>query len=206
MLIETKPPSIGIIGTYKIQYPNLNPLDFFIPNASSIDNGEIETLITWNSSFQTKGITNGAYVTIEFKDHFVHPTGYALKGFKDKYFARIWMFQGIDDQGNIIDIEQNTSTGSLFCSDNENDTCSNMEWGTFELKTLPPKAFKKLRWTIIQGSNIGGYHIALSGIEIYGTLSETGKMYHYPNIIQTFIYRAAKPNLFVYLFMISLYR
>ena len=201
MLIETKIPSYGIIGTYKLQYPSKNPLDVFIPSASSYDNGDINTLVTWTSSFQTKGATNGTYVTIEFKDLFVHPTAYGLKGFKDKYFAREWLFQGIDDQGNIIDIEQNTSSGSLFCSDDDNIKCSNMEWGTFELKNIPQKAFRKLRWTILKGSV--GYHIALSGIEIYGTLSETGKIYHRPNIFQTIIHTNAKPNVIVYLFIIS---
>ena len=196
MLIETKLPLYGIIGTYKIQFPDEDPLEIFIPTASSYDNGNITTLIIWNSSFQTQS-NRDSFVEIEIKNYYVHPIGYALKGYQGKNYAIEWMFQGIDDKGNTIDIEQNTSSGSLFCSDDDNIKCSNMEWGTFELKNIPQKAFRKLRWTILKGSV--GYHIALSGIEIYGTLSETGKIYHRPNIFQTIIHTNAKPNVFVYL-------
>ena len=186
LFIETNHPNNGIIGTYKLQYPDKDPLEIFIPNASSFDNGDINTLVTWTSSFQTGGSNNDnnlSFVEIEFKDLYVHPFGYGLKGYYGKNFARVWLFQGIDDQGNITDIEENTSSGSLFCSDDNNNTCSNMDWGFFELKKLPQKVFRKLRWTAVNSSNPASYkHIALSGIEVYGTLSATGERYRYPKI------------------------
>ena len=175
MLIETKLPLYGIIGTYKIQFPDEDPLEIFIPTASSYDNGNITTLIIWNSSFQTQS-NRDSFVEIEIKNYYVHPIGYALKGYQGKNYAIEWMFQGIDDKGNTIDIEQNTSEGSLYCN-SKSDYCSNNEWGYFQLKNIPNKVFKKLRWKIIEGSRNGSYHMALSGIEIYGILSETGKKY-----------------------------
>ena len=159
----------------------------------------IKTIITWTSSFQTYS-TQGSYIQIEFKNSYIHPIGYSLKGYYEKCFAKVWKFQGIDENEDTTDIEQNTSVGSLFCGNGEK--CLNMDWGYFELKEIPKKVFRKLRWSLVTGS-CTGYHMALSGIEVYGVLSDTGIKYKKYYINKATIYLKKQfPSIIFFLIML----
>ena len=159
----------GIISKFRNLNPNEKIESVFVPTSTSIDNGNLNTLLYWNSGVQLRQ-SSSSFFEIEFKDYFIFPLGYSLRGFQSKHFALRWKFSGYtEDHSKEVSFGSYKSEGSGFCG--TGSVCSSNSWGTFQ-NNRQKNCFRFLRWTFEEGSFSLKY-FALGGIEVFGILSRS---------------------------------
>ena len=134
--------------------------------------GYKEALVKWENYAQAQGQT--AYLQVEFKQVFVYPTFYSLKGHKGKTFAKEWVLYGFNSLSEEkVTLSQNKSEGSTFCG--TEGSCQSDNWATFSVDPVN-KAFKYFRIVSLAQSALSPYlWIALGGFEVFGIYSLDGK-------------------------------
>ena len=163
----------GIIYNIRQNVTSTNILTYVEPTSNvSTANGDVKTVVKWDSYWQS-GTNKEAFLQIEFKTRFVHPTHYSLKGRSSYNYAKEWYLYGynsLDEEPTLL--STNTSVGSTFCGNTNDDTktCSNDNWGTFPVNYKGDKGF---RYFGIKSKklNTSVWRIALRGFEVFGTLS-----------------------------------
>ena len=158
----------GIIYKIREQVTNDKIIDYITPTSNVATNkGDINYIVTWNGGWQSSNSDN-AYFQVEFKDHYVFPTHYSIKGFSGKQYAKSWELYGLNSLSEAPTfLSRNTSVGSTYCGD-----CSEENWGTFVINNAP-KSFRYFRFSIKEGILTNYYFIALKGFEIFGVFLKT---------------------------------
>ena len=160
----------GIISKFRNLNPNEEIQKVIVPSHINYDNGDINTLVYWNSGIQLRG--DSAYFQLYFKDYHIFPLGYSFRGFNGKYFCTKWSLTGYDaNMKNPIQLGINQSKNTNFCG-TTSTMCNSNKWATFSIPQLQ-KTFSYLRWTRKESSE--GNYFALGGIEVFGILSKTPK-------------------------------
>ena len=135
-------------------------------------NGNAEALVKWENIIQAQGKT--AYLQVEFKQGFVYPTFYSLKGYNAGYiFAKEWVLYGFNslDEEKVI-LSKNKSQGSTFCS--TSSYCDNANWATFSVDPVQ-KSFKYFRMmSLATSSTQNNWWIFSGGFEVFGIYSIDG--------------------------------
>ena len=132
--------------------------------------GKKDALVKWDSYTQPSG--RDAYWQVEFKQGYVYPTFYSLKGSDGYGFVKEWVLYGFNSlsEEKVI-LSKNKSEGSTFCG--TSGFCNGNNWGTFSIDPVK-KAFKYFRMMSITPSN-DGWHLMSAGFELFGIYSTDGK-------------------------------
>jgi hypothetical protein len=168
----------GVIYKIRQKVSNDNILDFVEPTTNYHYAGNIESVVKWDYLWQG-GSNQNTYLLIDFKDRFIFPTHYSMKGWKTACFAKEWALYGLNslDESQIL-ISSNTSVGSTFCGDPSTcggGACCTNDWGTFMINS-PTRAFRYLKVTIlVKTCGISGWYLAIGSFEVFGILSKDGR-------------------------------
>ena len=158
----------GIIYSIRQKVGEKNITSFVIPTENRKSSGttyNIDTLVKWNGDWSSASSID-AYFQLEFKDAYVFPTYYSLKGRKNFKYAKEWYLYGFNEnEEKMTVISENTSVGSTFCSGV--NPCPSDDWGTFQIIN-DTKPFKFFRLAIKTPSNTAEPFNAVRGIEIFG--------------------------------------
>lgn len=153
----------------KVGYDNI--ASYVIPTENRpLSNSEydIKELVKWNGQYSSS-CSMDAYIQFEFKDRYVYPTYYSLKGRKDWYYTKEWYLYGFNEVGEEKTlISENTSVGSTFCAGGS--TCASYDWGTFQI-IKPVQPFRYFMLTIKTPSAISSPYNNFCGFEIFGVYS-----------------------------------
>ena len=158
---------------------NLNNFFKLSTNATS-PSGSLDTLISWNNVWSSSNSKN-SYVQIEFKNKYVFPTHYSLKGAKGYYFAKEWNLYGFNSENEEpVLLATDNSIESTYCGDPSTCLtgydCCNDDWGTFSIN-ITNKGYRFFRLKCKTPSYEPlPYRFVVSGFEIFGTLSSSLKM------------------------------
>ena len=140
----------GIIAKIRSRVSNINSYvePSYYGNAYL---GSKDALVTWKSFAQASG--QSAYLQIEFKEGYVYPTFYSLKGCVLREFVKEWVLYGFNSlsEEKVI-LSKNKSEGSTFCGTGTH--CRSSNWGTFSVDAVK-KAFKYFKMMPITPSNDG---------------------------------------------------
>ena len=142
--------------------------------------GDVSSIIQPGGSFSSQN-NEDTHIKIDFKNRFIHPTHYSLKGYYRAYFAQEWNIYGYNSPDKIDLIATNASIESTYCGDPMKCTsciecCCNDEWGTFSMN----KVKEGYRYLLIKSkvpSSKSNWHVALRGLEIFGILSNAKSYY-----------------------------
>ena len=135
--------------------------------------GTLDTIVKWDS-YWTSSDSEYAYAQNEFKNKYVYPTHYSLKGFQNYAFAKEWYLYGFNSENEEPTLlSEETSEGSTFCGPTcSQDICCNDNWGTFEMNpTNKGFRFFRIKCKTASSTRYSKYRIALRGLEVFGTLS-----------------------------------
>jgi hypothetical protein len=174
----------GIIYKIRQEVTNDNILNYVRPTSNYPKGGSyINTVVKWDDKWQS-GNNRNAYLLIDFKDRFIFPTHYSMKGYKYVTFAKEWALYGLNSLDEPpVELSMNTSVGSTFCGDPSLcntaastciGCCCNNDWGTFMINS-PTRAFKYLKMMSLVSSSPSGWYIAMRGFEVFGILSKDGR-------------------------------
>jgi hypothetical protein len=86
----------GVIYKIRQIVTNDNILSYVEPS-TNYPNGNAETVVKWNGVWQS-GSNQNVYLLIDFKDRFIFPTHYSLKGWSSASYTKEWIlygFQGV---------------------------------------------------------------------------------------------------------------
>jgi hypothetical protein len=197
----------GIIYKIRQNVTNNNILSYVQPSTNYPTSGNIETIVKWDTGWQG-GNSQNVYVLIDFKDRFIFPIHYSMKGYYGCYFAKKWVLYGLNStNGSPVELTRNTSVGSTFCGNPSTcgSVCCNDEWGTFTINS-PTGAFRYLKMMSLLSSTSSSYwYMALRGFEIFGILSKDGRtsLTKTPNPKKTICFKSCPMNshLPVYIFL-----
>jgi hypothetical protein len=167
----------GIIYKIREAVTNNNILNFVQPTTNYHENGNIETVVKWDSAWAGQNNKN-TYLLIDFKDRFIFPTHYSMKGRKGHYFAKDWVLYGLNSTaGFSVEISRNTGTGSSFCCSNSTCGigCYSDDWGTFKINS-PTHSFRYLKLMSLAPSDPSYWYMTLKGFEVFGILSKDGRV------------------------------
>ena len=128
----------GILYQIRGNVTNDKLTNFVIPTCSGSYNANPHDPIKWSDPWQRS--SSSGYYQIEFKDRFVFPTHYSLKGYAG-YFAKEWDLYGFNSGDTPTLLSSDTSVGSTYCGDSDSDY-PNDNWGTFNIKNTPQKAYR----------------------------------------------------------------
>ena len=200
----------GIIYNIRKNVTESKIMEYVEPTSNVATNtGNIESIVKWNDVWQCQNNQN-AYLLIEFKDMFVFPTFYSLKGKYGYYFAKEWYLYGYNSiLEDLTLLSTNTSMGSTYCGDPSmySNSCCNDNWGTFVINPVK-KAFKFFKIMSKTPSGTGDWRIAMRGFEIFGLLSKDGKI-SLEKKRKTFCFRSCPINnhlpTYAFLRMLSVY-
>ena len=165
----------GIIYNIRKNVTDTNILNYIVPTANvSTLNGNIQTIVKWDSYWQSEDNNKEAFLQIEFKTRFVVPTHYSLKGKLGYAYSKEWYLYGyntLNEEPTLLSTD--TSVGSTYCGNTNDDTntCRNDNWGTFPIKYKVNKGFKYFGIRIKKPNNPSYWRIAMRGFEVFGTLS-----------------------------------
>ena len=173
---------------YKIRQNVTNDyiLNYIQPSSTDYYNsGDIQSVVKWDGNGWQGGNNQNTYLLIDFKDRFIFPTHYSMKGRKDKYFAKEWILYGLNStNGSPVEITRNTSVGSTFCGDPSicsaaastcTGCCCNDDWGTFIINS-PTGAFRYLKMmSLLSSHSTSNWYMAMRGFEVFGILSKDGR-------------------------------
>jgi hypothetical protein len=156
----------GIIDQIRGNVTNDYILNYVTPTAVGSSNGDANAPIKLSGPWQ--GSTSSGYWQVEFKNRFVFPTNYSLKGWNDGYYSKEWNLFGFNDgdQEHTL-LSDDTSFGSTYCG--SGSLCASRDWGTFAIKYTPNKAFRYFRIT-----HPSYTYFLFSGIEFFGIFSTNG--------------------------------
>ena len=112
------------------------------------------------------------YYQYGFKDKFVFPTAYSIRGNSDGAFAKEWYFYGINDGEEPVLLATDSNVGTTYCGDGL--ICNSFNWATFMLKNVK-KAFRYFRIKIKTPSKSEVWHMIYTGVDIFGILSSDGR-------------------------------
>jgi len=122
--------------------------------------------IKWSDYWQ--GSDYNGYYQVEFKDRFVFPTHYSLRGRSGSYsYSKEWNLFGFNSEDEDFTLLSNdTCYGSTYCAGGIYIGCNSPDWGTFAIKNTPHKAFRYFR---ITHPSYNCFYI--SGIEFFGVFT-----------------------------------
>lgn len=172
--LENNPPTgngepHGIIYNIREKVGLENVEKFIIPTTNRVYPGnafDITKVLKWTGLWSSDQYLD-AYLQIEFKNRFVHPSYYSLKGNKGWEYPKEWCLYGFNKPGEQMTlISENTAVGSTYCSGGE--LCASSDWGTFQI-TKGFQPFRYLRFTIKTPSKSRPF-INFCGIEVFGFL------------------------------------
>ena len=160
----------GIIKSVRDAVGESNIVSFVIPttNMPYSPPYDITTIVKWDGQWASAQSLD-AYFQLEFKDRYVLPTFYSIKGKSGWQYVKEWRLYGFNEVGEAMTlISENTSVGSTFCSSGE--YCPSDNWGTFQI-TKNVKPFRYFRLTIKTPSRSSEPFNTLRGFEIFGVYS-----------------------------------
>ena len=204
----------GIIYKIRQNVTNNNILNYVQPTTNYHCNGNIETIVKWDAQWQG-GNSQDTYLLIDFKDRFIFPTHYSMKGYSGYCFAKEWILYGLNStNGSPVEITRNTSVGSTFCGDPSicsaaastcTGCCCNDDWGTFIINS-PTGAFRYLKMmSLLSSHSTSNWYMAMRGFEVFGILSKDGRtsLTKTPNPRKTICFKSCPMNshLPVYIFL-----
>jgi hypothetical protein len=199
----------GVIYKIRQNVTNNNILNYVQPTTNYQHSGNIEYVVKWDGAWQGGGSQN-TYLLIDFKDRFIFPTHYSMKGCYSYCFAKEWILYGLNStNGSPVEITRNTSTGSTFCgvlsTCYDGNYCCNDDWGTFIINN-PTGAFRYLKiMSLVPSCGTSRWYMAISGFEIFGILSKDGRtsLIQTPTPRKTYCFRSYPINshLPVYIFL-----
>jgi hypothetical protein len=167
----------GIIYKIRQNVTNNNILNYVQPTTNYQYAGNIETVVKWDS-YWLGGSNQNTYLLIDFKNRFIFPTHYSIKGYSGRCFAKEWILYGLNStNGSPVEITRNTSIGSTFCGDPSGcgSGCCNDKWGTFMINN-PTGAFRYLKiMSLVPSCGTSSWYMAFRGFEIFGILSKDGR-------------------------------
>ena len=77
----------GIVHTIRQKVTDNAILNFVFPSTNTPNpDYDVTSVVKLNGKWQSEKNKN-AYFQIEFKNRYLHPTHYSLKGFKDRFFC-----------------------------------------------------------------------------------------------------------------------
>jgi hypothetical protein len=176
---------------YKVRQivTNNNILNYIQPSTNYPTSSSVDTIVKWDGYFTSQNNQN-AYLLIDFKNRFIFPTHYSMKGSNGMWFSKKWILYGLNSlDESPVEITRNTSVGSTFCGDVT--TCGDNKWGTFMIK-YPTRAFRYLKMISLVSSHSSYWYIAMEGFEVFGILSEDGRTS--PTTTKTFYLRSCQMN------------
>ena len=157
----------GILYQIRGNVTNNKITNFVVPTAYGASSASgawayrLYSPIKWTDAWQ--GQESTGYYQIEFKDRFVFPTSYSLKGKSGASYGKEWDLYGFNSGETPVLLSSDTTDGSTYCG-----SCSN-DWGTFKIKNPPKKAYRFFRF------NHPKYRNFLSaGVEFFGIFSTNG--------------------------------
>jgi hypothetical protein len=159
----------GIIEQIRGNVTNNNILSYVVATSNVSTWGDTNGPIKWSDHCQFLGKTG--YWQIEFKNRFVFPTHYSLKGSSGYSASLKWSLFGFNTESlDLTLLSKDTSACSSFCESLTCDGCGcKNDWGTIAIKYPPNKAFRYFR--IAHTSNT---YFTFAGIEFFGILSTNG--------------------------------
>jgi hypothetical protein len=168
----------GIIYKNRQNVTNNNILNYVQPTSNYPGGGDyINTVVKWDTGWSSQN-NRDVYLLIDFKDRFIFPTHYSMRGARNNYYAKEWILYGLNStNGSPVELSRNTSVGSTFCGDPSTcgSVCCNDEWGTFIINS-PVGAFRYLKMMVLASSYTTSYwYIVMRGFEVFGILSKDGR-------------------------------
>ena len=173
-----------IVNTYKIKDPISSKI--VIPSASSNTDGNVRTLVLWDSFLWRTVKTIGVepYFQLKFPKRYVIPTAYSLRGIlseTERCYTRKWVIYGFNkgeenDRSKWDVLAENTSDEHSFCG--TSIYCNTDEVYTYQMKPTS-KGYNYIRLTALEsscGTRWNNVHLATSGVDIYGTLVKPSKI------------------------------
>ena len=177
----------GIIYQLKTKYKIKNPIDKYIvlPTSNGGRNGDISTLVLWNSNGYGTTKVSGTYVQLTFPQSIIHPTAYSFKGPVSSStmwwcYTKAWNIYGIREGDEDKDVNSwdllgsNNTQETPYChTPNSGGWCNDASIGTYHLNVASNKMYKHIRWIMTEGcspSSCNPSGFGLGGIDVYGTL------------------------------------
>ena len=159
----------GIISSIRQTVGEENIANFVVPTTNRPSSYDITNVVKWSNQWSSS-CSMDAYLQFEFKNRYVYPTYYSLKGNTKWLYTKEWYLYGINEKGNkIIIVSENSSTGSTLCGGNA-QRCANSDWGTFQINNNV-EPFRYLRIVIKTPSNSTYPYNNFCGFEIFGVYS-----------------------------------
>jgi hypothetical protein len=157
----------GIINQIRSNVTNSNILSYVIATSYGRYDGAIDNPILLSGPWQ--GTISAGYWQVEFKNAFVFPTHYSLKGYGEGWTTALeWNLFGFNSENEDYTLLSNdTLVGTNYCGGLAK--CKSHNWETFAINNPPQKAFRYFRIT-----HPYYMHFTLSGIEFFGIFSTNG--------------------------------
>ena len=152
----------GILYQIRGNVTNDQITNFVVPTEYGSYNGNLYNPIKWTGLWQ--GIESSGYYQIEFKERFVFPTNYSLKGNSFSSYGNKWDLYGFNSGEPPVLLSSDTSIGSTYCGDYY--YCSGNNWGTFKIKNPPQKAYRFFRFAHPKCECL-----MFAGVEFFGIFS-----------------------------------
>ena len=165
----------GIIYYIRQKVGNDEILKYVKPSANvSTNAGNVQTIVKWDSYWQSQSNNKDAFLQIEFKTRFVHPTHYSLKSKKGFQYATEWYLYGyntMNEEPTLLSTD--SSVDSTYCNKttDKDTSCNNDNWGTFPIKHKANKGFRYLGIKNKKPSNPSYWRLTFSSFEVFGKLS-----------------------------------
>ena len=105
----------GILYQIRGNVTNDQITNYVIPTYSGSYSGNLKEPIKWTNFWQ--GYPSSGYYQIEFKDRFVFPTHYSLKGSNGYTCSKEWDLYGFNSGETPFLLSSDTSVGSTYCGD-----------------------------------------------------------------------------------------
>lgn len=166
----------GIIYKIRSLVTNTKILEYVFPTTNADRYGDYKTFVKWDS-FWHSDFKQDAYIQVEFKDRYVFPTHYSLKGALGRYHSKNWNLFGFNKIGEAMTLlSSDTCVGSTYCGDPAKSSpdiycCQSDDWGTFKIKNAK-KSFRYFRFVSTEPTRAGKWLMIAVGFDIFGVLSK----------------------------------
>jgi hypothetical protein len=154
----------GIIERIRGNVGSSNILSYVYPTnyGDQVSSGNTNNPILQSGYWQGSGTNN--YWQVEFKNRFVLPTHYSLRGAPGRTTSKDWLLYGFSSEGiDYTLLSNDTYIGTTF------GAYSTSDWATWSIKYPPNRVFRYFRFT-----HPGYKYFAFSGIEFFGIFSTNG--------------------------------
>ena len=151
---------VGLEKIEKIVIPSTNKV--YPTNEFDITN-----VLTW-AGLWSSAQNIDSYLQLEFKNRYVYPTHYSIRGNSEWEYPKEWRLYGFNKIGEPMTlISENKSLGSTYCAGGS--YCASSNWGTFQIiKKVKP--FRYFRFTIKTPSTSRPF-MNFCGVEVFGIYS-----------------------------------